>query len=829
VSWSVLQSVEASSATNTCAVTFGTNLSSGSKLIAYAVIAASAAFSSVKDGAGNTFVTLTTTTMTFTGSVMYVLVLDTPVGDVGTKPTITLTTSGTANGSILLVQEVSGLASGTTTTACYDGTAATANGNSSANSWTASLGAYSSTATNEYLVAVYGDDGDGAGSSTTTPSGYTADAHNAGVDTNSEVRVYYKNSTGGTESPTSLSCTSTANGGLGFATVFVAFKLAATAAVPTVESPRRRANTIIPLMLTPRKRQNADLVPPQLILPWDPPRYPQRPIPLLARRESHGVAPTGWPVPVQPPYNPASVREHLPLELPGVQEIRRRQNADLVVPLPVVTPPPFIWDAPRYPQHYLSRFPNRKHEVAPTGWPVPVQPPERMQAVRPRFTRILLFRRGNVVPTGWPVPVQPPSVPNIGIRRYSRPPWPRRGNVVPTGWPVPVQPPERMQSVRRWSRPLWPRRGVVAPTNLPDVYPFMQSERRWSRPPWPRRGNVPPTGWPVPVQPPERMQSVRRWVRPLLPRRGVTPTPVPPPVGVTPPITWFERRWSRPPWPRRGNVPPTGLPVPVQPPERMQSVRRWSRPPWPRRGVTEMPTPPPVAFNPPISWSMRRWSRPPWPRRGVVPPTGWPVLVQPPERMQSVRERLTRILLPRKGVVAPSATPPPVVLNPFVESPSKQPVRPRIRRSSTGQAPGIVPGPVPSVQRPTRFRKISGPRRVAPGIPSQPLPQFPLNPQAVRRSQRYQWFRRGNAQPNTGLPVPVQPPERMQFIRRWIKPLFPWKGVVPPSAPPPVIILEVKLPVWVWITSTIPNATITQQLPYTWIVVVIPNENAQED
>lgn len=589
------------------------------------------------------------------------------------------------------------------------------------------------------------------------------------------------------------------------------------------DPPRYPQRTIIPMYSTPRRRQTADvpLITKNAFV-FEPPRYPQNFTKAeMLRRVRQGVAPTGWPVPVQPSTIPAT-GEH------------------------------------RYSKPLLPR----KAVVAPTGLPVPVQPPKASEQVRQRFTRVLFFRRGNVATTGWPVPSQPPNIPNalrfIGPRRrFLRPgvvaptnlPEPKQipystrqrwtrfrflrsgGVVPPTGWPVTVQPPERMQAVHRGSRPLFPRRGTVRTVAPPPVLtnpPISWFERRWSRPPWSRRGIVAPTGLPVPVQPPEIPRFLRRWSRPPSPRHGIIPLAGlgSPPIANLP-ISFSERRFSRPPWTRRGNPQPnSGLPVPVQPPERIQSVRRFSRPPWPRRGTTINAAPPPVVVNPPISWSERRWSRPPWPRKDVTPPTGWPVPVQPTELPHSVR-RWTRILLPRKGVVAPSVTPPPVLLTPFAQVAERHTPKPVVRYARTVQALVGIPGPVPSVERPNRFRRISGPRRAAPGVLQPPL-QSPYLPTAIRRENKLRRFRRGNVQPNTGWPVPVQPPERMQFIRRRIKPLFPRRGVVPPSAPPPVIIIEVKLPVWCWITIAVPDVAISNQLPFTWITVSIPLVNEEE-
>jgi hypothetical protein len=222
-----LQSVSQTSSTLTATTAaFGSALTSGTKLIAYVQVDATATPSTVKDTAGNSFTQILAYTTNAT-SHAYIYVLDTPAGDVGTKPTVTLTCTGTANGIAILVQEVAGLAPGTTAGACLDGSAGLANA-SPVTTFTWSWGAYSSTLANEYLVAFYGDTGDGSGTSNTTPPGYTADANNISSNANEDLRVYYKNSTGGAETVTNESVTDT--GSIAWNTVLVAFKLAYTPA-----------------------------------------------------------------------------------------------------------------------------------------------------------------------------------------------------------------------------------------------------------------------------------------------------------------------------------------------------------------------------------------------------------------------------------------------------------------------------------------------------------------------------------------------------------------------------------------------------------------------
>lgn len=225
--WSVRQSVSKSTATLTATTpAFGTPLISGSKLIAYTSSTLGMNASSVHDSNGNAFTAVDS--FTTANQETHIWVLDTPAGDVGTTPTVTATWTGTANGSAIVVQEVTGLLAGTS---CLDGTA----GHSSANGAnltvagsSVALGAYSSAAAGELLVILWADSGDTIGSTGTTPSGYTADASNISSDSNDDVRVYYKDSTGGSESPANITVAG-GNNIFDYATAFVAFKLAGAA------------------------------------------------------------------------------------------------------------------------------------------------------------------------------------------------------------------------------------------------------------------------------------------------------------------------------------------------------------------------------------------------------------------------------------------------------------------------------------------------------------------------------------------------------------------------------------------------------------------------
>src|SRR4249920_961861 len=132
MAWSVLQSKSFTNAgSGNVAVTFTTaNLSAGTKIVAWVAVSASSpqtVVSSVKDGALNTWTQLAVASDN-TNDALYLFALDTPAGDVGTKPTITATI-GSNFGASILVQEVSGLAAGNTS-AMLDGTAGVNHGTS---------------------------------------------------------------------------------------------------------------------------------------------------------------------------------------------------------------------------------------------------------------------------------------------------------------------------------------------------------------------------------------------------------------------------------------------------------------------------------------------------------------------------------------------------------------------------------------------------------------------------------------------------------------------------------------------------------------------------
>ncbi len=158
-----------------------------------------------------------------------IFAMDTPAGDVGTKPTITATFAGGSADASILVQEISGLAAGNTTAAMLDGTAVSAGFAASASD---AQPAYSSTISGEFLVSLQGDDGGPQVAS--QPAGYTLDANAVNNNSFANVCPAYKNSTGGAESGTWTFTGTTTQTAL----MVIAFKLpAVTSGIPQRPQP----------------------------------------------------------------------------------------------------------------------------------------------------------------------------------------------------------------------------------------------------------------------------------------------------------------------------------------------------------------------------------------------------------------------------------------------------------------------------------------------------------------------------------------------------------------------------------------------------------------
>ena len=230
MAWSRIQSAK-TAATMTGAATgtatFTTNLSSGTKIIAAVSVSVGSAttVSGVADGNGNSLTLIgRKTTASLQDTSLWAM--DTPAGDAGTTPAITATLTGGTGQISIVIQEVSGLLSGNTT-AMADGTLGSKNGTGGSSTGSPT---YTSTASDEYLVSVYGDDG---GPETwTKPSALTADANSINGNSYADCAIAYGNSTDAAEAGSwALTGTSAE-----WATLLVAFKLASTSTITAADS-----------------------------------------------------------------------------------------------------------------------------------------------------------------------------------------------------------------------------------------------------------------------------------------------------------------------------------------------------------------------------------------------------------------------------------------------------------------------------------------------------------------------------------------------------------------------------------------------------------------
>lgn len=222
MAWSVLQSAKGTGlGVSSLTVAYSTaNVQSGNKLISHIAAAPSAAatISSVADGASNAETQVASPSGTSGGAyVGGLFAMDVPAGDVGTKPSITVNVTQ-ASDIAMIVEEVSGLATGNTLAAMIDGSAASVYETPSTSQ---AQPAYTSTAANELLYSILGDNGNSV--TYTTPSGYTTDANNINGSPNADLLVTWKNSTNGPESGT----WTTSGTPIGSGLIVVAFKLAA--------------------------------------------------------------------------------------------------------------------------------------------------------------------------------------------------------------------------------------------------------------------------------------------------------------------------------------------------------------------------------------------------------------------------------------------------------------------------------------------------------------------------------------------------------------------------------------------------------------------------
>ena len=219
MAWSVVQSASAYYYGTAVTATFTTaNVSSGNKIIVAAASSWSDAPSTVRDAALNNWTLVASKTRS--GGSVWLYALDTPAGDVGAKPAITVTYPSN-NGQTVVIQEVSGLLAGNTT-AMID-TMTTAVGTLSGTTAATGSPTYSSTGAGEYLVCAYGSFlGDALpvklDATWTLDPNSRADGSNASIE--------YKNSTGGAETSGFTGAYTS-----GWSILTVAFQLAGAAAV----------------------------------------------------------------------------------------------------------------------------------------------------------------------------------------------------------------------------------------------------------------------------------------------------------------------------------------------------------------------------------------------------------------------------------------------------------------------------------------------------------------------------------------------------------------------------------------------------------------------
>src|SRR5215472_14429370 len=163
MAWSHLQYCSANNAGGAnITATFSTaNLSAGTKLIfvGYGGGGANGAqVTAVSDGT-NSFSQIVSSTFVYANVELSIWVLDTPAGDVGTKPTITATFVAGVGGYGMICMELSGLATGSTLAACVDGTPGVGGSSTAATSY--SFATYTDTVVNEFLLEIIGDGGIG--------------------------------------------------------------------------------------------------------------------------------------------------------------------------------------------------------------------------------------------------------------------------------------------------------------------------------------------------------------------------------------------------------------------------------------------------------------------------------------------------------------------------------------------------------------------------------------------------------------------------------------------------------------------------------------------
>jgi hypothetical protein len=227
--WLVLQSNLGALDPGVISQTYLSNVSSGTKLIAYITCGGgnNPEVTAIKDGALNAMTKLVSVfnNADQASGELSIWAMDTPAGDVGTKPTLTATATGGNQSYGLVIQEVAGLLPGNTTAMLDGGAFVTKTGTIAANG-SLTANAYSSTTANEFLVFV-GADSEASIITWGVPTGsttYTRDAHAGNASNIFNCVPCYGKSTGGAETGSSALTGVTATSA--YATVIGAFQLA---------------------------------------------------------------------------------------------------------------------------------------------------------------------------------------------------------------------------------------------------------------------------------------------------------------------------------------------------------------------------------------------------------------------------------------------------------------------------------------------------------------------------------------------------------------------------------------------------------------------------
>lgn len=772
MSWSVLQSNGANADGMTGLLTYLSNLSSGTKLIA-AVQVYQGTTTSVTDGNGNNFTKIQANAYTTSQDhgELSVWALDTPAGDVGTKPTVTVTTSfgGTAWTGAMVIQEVSGLATGYT----VDGTPAISSGTISSNG-SVSTGTYSTTAAGEYLLAAYSDD-EYAQTTVGTPTGsttYTLDAHSQNFTFTDNCCLAYGNSSNGTET-----CSFPLTGvttTIDWATVIVAFPLASSGVgTVVVVPPAQPGRTWLHFFHHPQQLPQASQA------TTAPPAYPpaeaaqrrQWPRAVQARR-----ARLLLPVPSQDgPLAPVSQRRQAwPWAVP-----QRRSRPLSVVP-PQLNPPYPVAGGQRRQPHprALARRLRAFHSVPVQDCPLPA--PGQLR----RVVRAMYLMRGHAFPAApsQAAPVLPPFI-SQPLPRLRRVLAARRARPAAV---ITVQDSPLPQAQRRPRLPYRRPGRVVTPVSpqLNPTYPWAALGRRPVHPrALPRRSRV--AAQPLSQDMPFAQAS--RYVRVVLRRsRGAVPLV---PAQEVPVLQQAPRRPRA--VPRRAGHAVTPVPPQLNPPYPASEIRQQRQPRglWPRRGRQASPVPPQQAAlpNPPITFQYTRHQRVLYAVRGrqaspVSPQAAAPVPVLVPQPARRVR---LSALVTRRRQAAP-----PVPLQDTVLSPVHR--RPATALGSLRRRGTFVPGQdvVPSAGRPRRFAvpvMLRG--RVRQPVASQDSPLLRARHAAVpvvRRSGRM----RPPVPPQVVVPAPPMTFQVLRRVRAWLvrrvlrgAPALPLPTVAPPLGP----------------------------------------------